>query len=147
VLAPASESVLPDPSKDCYAYAAAYSNPCDPNAQSYITAMGGADGASMVTLADGTHYNANAYGGTAISGSTNYDQIGSYYNRGYSLFSTTDAHVVTITQFTVSDKMNLFFGGTHQIITNVSVMNPSSGSIVSGGNYMSSGSVITWIKW
>jgi hypothetical protein len=77
----------------------------------------------------------------------NYDQLGSYYNNGYSLFSTTDAHVVDITQFTISDKMNLFFGGTHQIISNVLVMNSLEGGITNGDSFMSSRSVITWIKW
>ena len=55
--------------------------------------------------------------------------------------------IVDITQFTVSDKMNIFFGGSHQIISNVSMMNPLTGGITNGANYMSGRSVITWIKW
>lgn len=137
----------PDPTKNCYAYAAAFSNPNDPFPQDYIDVMGGADGASMYTLADNCCVPKSNYGGSVISGSTDFDALGSAYASDYSIFATADSHVVNVTQFTVSDKMNIFFGGTHQVVTNVSGMNSLSGSIVPCGNYMRNGSVLTWIKW
>ncbi len=115
-----------------------------PLPQNYINAMGGADGAAMTGVAKSFK---RPYGGTFLSKGINYDQIGMYYQRGYSLFSTTDAHVVNLRGFTVSNKFNLFFGGTHSVIGNVSIMNPLTGSITSGSNFMRGGSFITWIKW
>ncbi|WP_304064861.1 hypothetical protein [Pedobacter glucosidilyticus] len=100
--------------------------------------------ASMYDLAG--NYGA-ARGGVKLYNSINYDQIGAQYQRGYSLFSTTDAHVVNLRGFSVSDKMNRFFGGTHKVISNVSMMNPLTGGISNGGRFMRSGSVINWIKW
>jgi len=135
----------PDLTKNCYAYASAYSNPNDANPQDYIDAMGGANGSSMNNV--GYNFHAQDVGGIDLSGNNiDFDQLGSQFKNGYSLYSTTDSHIVNITQFTVSDKMNLFFGGTHQIITNLRVMDPAVGAIISSDKFMGN-SVITWIRW
>jgi len=80
-------------------------------------------------------------------GVTDFDKIGGYMNDGYAIYSTTNQHNATIINFTVSDKMNVFFGGTHQIITNVRIFDSISGSIINGSNFMQNSSWITLLKW
>ncbi len=133
-----------DPTKYCYAENAAFTNPNDPFPESYIDLMG-SDGSSMYEV--GQCSNVTKMGAKPYSIITNFDDLGRAYNNGYSIFSTTDKHIVTITQFTVTDRLKIFGDKLTQTISGVSVFDPIYGSIISNGNYLNDSSVITWIKW
>jgi RHS repeat-associated protein len=136
----------PDENKHCYGYVAAFTNPYDHNPENYIKyTMGNADGADMYML--GRTYGARITRFKRFSSITDYDELGRLFDNGFSMFSTTDKHVVAITQFTVSDKMRLFGGGTRTIFSNTLVMDPLVGRIIFGNQYFSNNSIITWIKW
>jgi RHS repeat-associated protein len=137
----------PHEEKNCYAWAAAFSNPNDPNPASYLRAMNYSDGAAMYTLADPEHYHAANYGGKPYSDFDNYDALGQSLNNGYALFSTTDNHVVVVTSLTVNYRLNLFGTGLQQFLSDPLVMDPIKGAIVNGNSYINSNSIITWIKW
>ena len=146
----------PDPTKYCYAYENAYSNPSDPYPSDYEIAMEDEygnipDGALEKNVAK--NMCALRYSEINYSKISDFRQLGDYYADGFSInCSSPDpegcvtGHGVAITQFTVVDKINWFFGGTHQILQNVLVMDPLHGQIVHGGNYLN-GSIISIIKW
>ncbi len=140
----------PDPTKHCYAYSTAFNNPLDPNPQDYENAMAAKNNGiipDQASVEDATNNTKGTANSVFIDNKTNFDQLGAHYNIDYSISSTVDHHVVAITQFTVVDKVNWFFGGTHQILQNVLMMDPLQGAIVPGGNYMSNGSLITFSRW
>ena len=141
--------------KDCYAYESAYSNPYDQDPQDYENAMKDngniPDGALEKDVA--RNMCAQHYNEVSFSSIKDFDQMGQLYGDGYSLnCSSPDpeglatGHGVVITKITVVDKINFFFGGTHQILQNVFVMDPLQGNIVPGGYYLK-GSIISIIKW
>jgi RHS repeat-associated protein len=139
----------------CYAYSSAFANPSNPYPQSYLTAMEDDDGdapnaADMTQVAlnmKAQHVYLAKFSDLASGINENFDDLGNYYNDGYSITSGTFGHGVVITQFTVVDKINFFFGGNHQIVQNVLMMDPLKGAIVPGGDFMSRGSIFTITKW
>ncbi len=135
----------PDASKNCYAWASAFSNPNDPNPQSYLRVMNNADGAAIYDVAK--NYGAQNYGGQIFNRFDNYSALGQTFDNGYALFSTENSHVTVITSLTVNNRLNLFGTGTHEFLSNLFVMDPIQGAIVNGSSYVGSNSVITWIKW
>jgi len=126
----------PDPNRDCAAYNRGFANNTNP--QDYLQYEDPDGGASMYQLLKAS----GARGVRAEwSSDIDWDFVGKNMDNGASVFSTAGEHNYTIIKFTVSDKLNLFFGGTHQVLSNVSVFNSLNGSIQSGGSIWGR---ITW---
>ena len=125
-----------DKTRDCGAYNRGFADNTNPSDYfQYEDADGGADMAKLLR-------DSGSKGVAGVwSSDANLDIVGSQMNNGASVFSTAGAHNYTIIELTVSDKANLFFGGTHQVVTSSTVFNSLTGSLQCGDGVLDR---ITW---
>jgi hypothetical protein len=122
--------------RDCAAYNRGFSTKTKPESYfQYEAEDGGAD-MKQLLIASRAKGIQSGWSSDEI-----WDNAGMNMKNGAGLYSTSGAHVYTIVGFTVSDKANLFFGGTHQVLSEVEVFNSLTGALQPGSGFLHR---ITW---